>query len=127
MKNEKRNSIVCRTPMKNDCEKFPISIMSVLFYGEYDHDAYNDQRYSTYLELDYSNFIDCKKVSWAVGMTPAKGSYADKLILINIGMTVYDNIKFKEQNSLPVRAGVSLNPVQEKLLLSFLLLCSYKE
>tara|TARA_R110001583_G_scaffold33438_4_gene112946 strand:- start:37644 stop:37934 length:291 start_codon:yes stop_codon:yes gene_type:complete len=43
------------------CEKFPISIMSVLFYGEYDRDAYNDQRYSTYLELDYSNFIDVKK------------------------------------------------------------------
>ena len=32
---------------------------------------------------------------------------------------VYDKIKFSEQYSLPVRAGVSLNPVQEKLLLSF--------
>tara|TARA_R110001583_G_scaffold33438_4_gene112945 strand:- start:37465 stop:37647 length:183 start_codon:yes stop_codon:yes gene_type:complete len=60
-------------------------------------------------------------------MTPAKGFYADELNLINIGITVYDKIKFSEQNSLPVRAGVSLNPVQEKLLLSFLLLCSYKE
>jgi hypothetical protein len=102
------------------CEKFPISVMtSVLFYGEYDRDANNDQRYSTYVELGYSNFIGGKKVSWALGMTPSKGFYADELNLVNVGMTVYDKIKFSKEYALPVRAGVSLNPVQEKLLFSF--------
>ncbi|MGZ2371229.1 hypothetical protein ACXR6G_15730 [Ancylomarina sp. YFZ004] len=101
------------------CEKFPISIMtSVLFYGEFDRDADKNQRYSTYVELGYSNFIGGKKVAWAMGMTPSKGYYADEMNVVNMSMTVYDQIKFSEQYSLPVRAGVSLNPVQEKLLFS---------
>jgi len=102
------------------CDKFPVSVMaSVFFYGEYDRDANNDQRYSTYFEFGYSNFIGGKKVAWALGMTPAKGFYADEMNVVNMGMTVYDKIKFSEQYSLPVRANVSLNPVSERLLFSF--------
>ena len=101
------------------CEKFPISVMaSVFFYGEYDRDADNDQRYSTYLEFGYSKFIGGKKVAWALGVTPAKGFYADEMNVVNMNMTVYDKIKFSEQYALPVRAGLSLNPVSERLLLS---------
>ncbi len=101
------------------CEKFPISIMtSVLFYGEFDRNSDNEQRYSTYVELGYSKFIGGKKVAWAVGITPKKGFYADKMNVVNMGMTVYDEIKFGNQYSLPVRAGVSLNPTSERLLFS---------
>jgi len=100
-------------------EKFPISITtSVFFYGEYDRDENNDQRYSTYVELGYSNFIGGKKVAWALGMTPHEGFYADEMNVVNMNMTVYDKIKFSEQYSLPVRAGVSLNPVNERLMFS---------
>ncbi len=101
-------------------DKFPISITtSVLFYGEYDRTEANNQRFSTYLELGYSNYIGGKKVSWAAGMTPAKGFYADDLNLVNVSMTVYDKIEFSKAYSLPIRAGLILNPVQEKLLFSF--------
>jgi hypothetical protein len=99
------------------CDKFPISIMtSVMFYGEYDRDVNNNQRYSTYIELGYSKFIGGKKVDWALGLTPFKGFYADETNVVNINMSVFDKIKFSEQFSLPISAGLSLNPVNERLL-----------
>ncbi|PKQ61621.1 hypothetical protein [Labilibaculum manganireducens] len=102
------------------CAKFPISIMtSVLFYGEMDRDENNDQRYSTYFEFGYSNFIGGKKFSWALGLTPFKGMYDDKMNVVNVNMTMYDKIKFSDQFSLPVRGGLTLNPVTEKLFLTF--------
>ena len=98
-------------------ENFPISIMtSVMFYGEYDRYVSNNQRYSTYIEFVYSNYIGGKKVSWALGLTPRKGFYADEMNVVNMNMSVFDKIKFSEQFSLPISAGLSLNPVNERLL-----------
>jgi len=102
------------------CEKFPVSVMaSMMFYGEIDRDANNDQRYSTYLEFGYSKFIGGKKVAWAFGVTPYKGFYADEINVVNMSMAVYDKIKFGEHYSLPVRAGLYLNPVKERLIMTF--------
>ncbi|MDE5417802.1 hypothetical protein L3049_07255 [Labilibaculum sp. DW002] len=102
------------------CEKFPISIMtSVLFYGEFDRDANNDQRYSTYVELGYSNFIGGKKFAYALGFTPFDGMYDDKINLVNASITTYDEIKLSDSFSLPVRGGLTLNPVSERLFLTF--------
>jgi len=102
------------------CEKFPISIMgSVLFYGEMDKDENNEQRYSSYFELGYSNFIGGKKFSWAIGLTPFEGMYDDKMNIVNASMIMYDQIKITDQFFLPVRGGLTLNPVSEKLFLTF--------
>ena len=101
------------------CEKFPVSLMaSVFFYGEYDRDVDNNQRYSTYLEMGYSKFIAGKKVAWALGFTPFEGYYSDDMNVVNMNMTVYDKIKFSDSYSLPVRASLSLNPDSERVLLS---------
>lgn len=98
-------------------ESFPISVMtSVMFYGNVDRDTSNKQRYSTYIELGYSNFIGGKKVGWALGLTPFKGFYAAGMNVVNMNMTVYDKLKLSQQYSLPVSAGLSLNPVTERLL-----------
>ena len=102
------------------CEKFPISIMtSVMFYGEVDRDMNNKQRYSTYIEFGYSNFIGGKKVDWALGLTPRQGFYAEEMNVVNMNMSVYDEIKLSEQYALPVSVGLSLNPVSERLLFNF--------
>jgi len=99
------------------CEIFPISIMtSVMFYGEVDRDVNNKQRYSTYIEFEYSNYIGGKKVAWALGLTPCKGFYADEMNVVNMNMSVFDKIKISDQFSLPISAGLSLNPVTERLL-----------
>jgi len=99
------------------CEKFPISIMtSVMIYGDVDRDVNNEQRYSTYIELGYSNYIGGKKFAWALGLTPRKGFYADEFNVVNINMSVFDKIKFSDQFSLPISAGLSLNPFTERLL-----------
>ncbi|MBN2596527.1 MAG: hypothetical protein JXR82_07040 [Marinifilaceae bacterium] len=102
------------------CAKFPISIMtSILFYGEMDRDENNDQKYSSYIELGYSNMIGGKKFSWAMGFTLYDGMYDDKANLVNASVTMYDKIKLSDQFSLPVRGGLTLNPVTEKLFLTF--------
>lgn len=102
------------------CAKFPVSIMgSVLFYGEMDRDENNDQRYSSYLELGYSNLISGRKFSWALGFTPFDGMYDDKINLVNASVTMYDELKLSDSFSLPVRGGLTLNPVSERLFLTF--------
>ena len=99
------------------CEKLPVSIMtSVMIYGDVDRNINNKQRYSTYIEFGYSNFIGGKKVAWALGLTPHKGFYADEFNVVNMNMSVFDEIKFNDQFSLPVSAGLSVNPLTERLL-----------
>ncbi|MFA8437113.1 MAG: hypothetical protein ACEPOZ_21610 [Marinifilaceae bacterium] len=102
------------------CEKFPVSILaSVIPYGECDKDKDGDQRYSTYFELGYSTTIANKKVSWAVGGTPFEGMYADGANIVNMNMTMYDELKITDNFKLPVRGGLTLNPYTEKLFLTF--------
>ena len=102
------------------CEKFPVSIMgSVLFYGQMDRDENDEQRYSTYFELGYSNFIGGKKFSWALGLSPFEGMYDDKMNVVNVSMTMYDQIKLSDSFSLPIRGGVTVNPATERLFLTF--------
>jgi len=99
------------------CENFPVSIMtSVMIYGEVDRNIGNNQRYSTYIEFAYSNSIGGKKLIWALGLTPRKGFYANEFNVVNMNMSVFDEIKFNDQFSLPISAGLSLNPVTERFL-----------
>lgn len=98
------------------CEKFPVSVMgSVLFYGQMDQDKEEDQRYSTYFELGYSDFIGGKKFSWALGFTPFEGMYDNQFNVVNVNMMMYDEIKINDHFSLPVKGGLTLNPATEKL------------
>lgn len=102
------------------CVKFPISIMgSVLFAGEMDKDESGDQNYSTYFELGYAKYIAGKKFSWALGFSPFKGMYDDKFNVVNVNMTMYDQIKLSNYFSLPVRGGITVNPATERLFLTF--------
>ena len=103
-------------------QKFPISIMgSLLFYGEMDKDENGDQNYSTYFELGYSNFVGGKKFSYALGFSPFKGMYDDKFNVVNLNLTMYDEIKLNDQFSLPIKGGLTVNPVTEKLFLTFVI------
>ncbi|NOU59450.1 hypothetical protein [Marinifilum caeruleilacunae] len=102
------------------CAKFPVSVMgSVLFYGEFDKDENGDQNYSTYFELGYSNFIGGKKFTYALGFSPFEGMYDDKFNVVNVNVTMYDELKLTDKFSLPIRGGLTLNPATEKLFLTF--------
>lgn len=104
----------------NGCEKFPISVLgSVMVYGEMDRKDNNDQRYSTYVEFGYSSKIGGRKFDYALGFTPFDGMYADEANLVNASITTYDEIKFSESFSLPVKGSLTLNPASEKLYLTF--------
>lgn len=101
-------------------QQLPISMMaSVLPYGSFDKDANGNQNYSTYLEFGYSRLISQKKVSWTLGLTPFEGMYADGLNVVNMNMTVYDEIKITDSFFLPVRGGLTLNPYKERLFFTF--------
>ena len=102
------------------CAKFPVSLMgSVIFFGESDKDPEGDQRYSTYFELGYANKIGGKKFTYALGFTPFEGMYDDSFNVVNMNMTLHDEIKLSKNFTLPVRAGITLNPARERLYLQF--------
>lgn len=102
------------------CAKFPVSVMgSVIFAGESDKDDKGDQRYSTYFELGYKNKVGGKTFSYALGFSPFEGMYDDKFNVVNVNVTMYDQIKLSNSFSLPIRGGLTLNPAQEKLYLTF--------
>lgn len=96
-------------------KKFPISILtSILVFGD-DKNVNNNNRYSAYIELAYKRKIANKDFSWALGISPYKGMYYKEASVVNINMSVYDNIKISENFNIPVKAGITLNPTNEKI------------
>jgi len=96
-------------------KSFPISIMTSILLAGDDRNISNNNRYSAYIELEYSRFVAGKKISWALGLTPYKGMYYKQANIVNINMHVYDNIKIANSFEIPVKAGITLNPINEKL------------
>ncbi len=102
-------------------KSFPVSILaSVIFAGELDKDAEGKQRYSSYLEFGYANQIGGKDFSYALGISPFKGMYDDKLNLVNASISMSDELKITDSFSVPIRGSLTLNPVTEKLFFTFM-------
>lgn len=101
---------------------FPLTILaSCRFAGNLDKNG--EERYSTYFELNYLSKIAGKNIIWTAGMAPGNTSYSiDKdgierndFSIVNLGMTLKDKIKITDKFSLPVSAGLTMNPLKEKL------------
>ncbi|RUT73464.1 hypothetical protein [Ancylomarina longa] len=92
---------------------------SVLFHGQMDWDEDQNPQYSSYIEFGYSRFIGGKKFSWVVGITPYKGFYDDHLNVINVNMSMYDQLNITDKFSLSVCVGITVNPATERLFLTF--------
>ncbi len=111
----------------NGTEKLPLGVLvATNVYGA-DARRLNDDgsmagnQYSTYAELSYSfSFID---VFAGMNLTSPDtdlgetGFYGDKAGFVNIGCTVYKDIRVSETFSMPLFVSLITNPLTEKIFL----------
>jgi hypothetical protein len=91
-------------------DNFPVSFtVATFFYGN-DRNDNNKNYYSTYLELGYEHPLGDNTLSYFLGGTVAKGFYADKAAIINLGCKASRELKLSDKASLPVSAAFILNP-----------------
>jgi hypothetical protein len=103
----------------NGNENFPVSLSaSTFFYGN-DKDTTNNKNYfSTYLECAYKLTLSDNEIKVFVGGTTHKGYYANKLAVVNLGVTFSREIKVSNSFSIPVFSSFILNPYAKDIFLT---------
>ena len=99
-----------------DPKRFPLAIKwSSFFAGAdyYDEDP-SKRSYSSYLEFSYP--FACKDYNFSaeVGMTFWEGLYADKMNVVNIGLSMAKKIKITDNIVIPVSGKLIFNPYLQK-------------
>lgn len=96
---------------------FPVYIMaSTMIYGVDKKPNTTQNRYSTYFEAGYTlNLNADQRVDFFMGGTPHKSYYANKAAIVNVGMTVHQNINVLGQYKLPLYISMIVNPTYENI------------
>jgi hypothetical protein len=103
----------------NGTDNFPLSLtVATFFYGN-DRNENNKNYYSTYLELRYQHTLGENTLSYFLGGTVAKGYYADKAAVVNMGFKATRDLVISEKTSLPVSAAFILNPDAKDIFFVF--------
>jgi len=91
---------------------FPVYIMaSTLVYGVDKKPNSNANRYSTYVEAGYTLSLKAdQRVDFFLGGTPHKSYYANEPAIVNVGMTVHNNVNVLSQKKLPLYISMIVNP-----------------
>lgn len=96
-------------------KSFPITLtLATMFYGN-DRDEDGKNLYSSYVELDYPISINSVDAKVFFGITPAKGLYAEKFRVVNVGISASRGIPITEKFELPIKGSFMVNPSQEKV------------
>jgi hypothetical protein len=103
----------------NGTESFPLSFTAATYFYGNDKDTTNKNYYSTYLELGYSFYINDTELKLFMGGTPAKGYYASKTAIVNVGLTGKHEIKITESFSIPASLSLIVNPNAKDVFLVF--------
>lgn len=92
--------------------EFPVYIMaSTLVYGVDRKPNSSSNRYSTYFETGYTlNLKADQRVDFFMGGTPHKSYYANEPAIVNLGMTVHNNVNVLGQYKLPIYISMIVNP-----------------
>lgn len=94
---------------------FPLKLTAATFFYGNDRDSTGKNNYSTYLELLYPiNFLNNRFDVFA-GATPAKGYYAPKAAVVNVGLSFSKTITLSDKLSVPLSASVVTNPYAEDI------------
>ena len=98
---------------------FPFWVTASTYVYGNDRDKCGNNYYSTYFELGYcKQFSSSGKLSFILGLTPAKGFYSDKFNVVNTSVK-YDTAFSFGKYKLPVSGAFVLNPYTEKVFLTF--------
>jgi hypothetical protein len=103
----------------NGTENFPISLTIASFLWGNDKDEDNHNYYSSYIELGYEQAIGKNSISYFIGGTLAKGYYAEKAALVNVGVTASREIEWNESFSTPILTSFIINPNAKDVFLVF--------
>ncbi len=98
-------------------DKFPLTIMAGnVFLGDYNANSVPncEERYSTYLELNYPFVTDFCKYKVALGGTPYEGAYADKAQIVNATVEAQNTIQF-EKFTIPWKLSLIYSTYSEDL------------
>ncbi len=97
-------------------EEFPIQFL-------FDHCFYNDPDKSVYFELAYPFQIDSHKLKVHAGFTKGKTrTYdvpEDKWAVVNLGISLDQDLKLSDSFSLPIGTALYLQPEKEQLFFVF--------
>ena len=74
-------------------------------------------QYSTYLEINYNTNIGEFEMNFIGGATFAKGYYAKKLAVVNLGTSLIKQIKVTDSFSIPFKGSFIINPNTENVFL----------
>ncbi len=92
--------------------KLPVNVSAAVFFAGSDVEKTEvevKQLYSTYLELSYPFRVANTNLQVEVGMTPAKGMYANEAKVFNYGFSASNRIKINDKFSLPMKYKLAFN------------------
>lgn len=96
-------------------ENFPIRLMSsTLVYGDDKKDESNKNAYSTYLEAGYPVKLNDFMFDFFMGVTPYNSLYADKLSVVNSGVTISYPVRLFKNYMMPVYTSLVANPTDQR-------------
>ncbi len=91
--------------------KFPLSAtVGVFIYGNDRDTVTGKNQYSTYLQLAYPFNIQKSEINLFCGVTPAKGYYANKFNVVNVGLSVARDIEITDNFKVPITGTLGVNP-----------------
>jgi hypothetical protein len=101
-------------------EKVPLSILvATMIYGDDLDPETNKNRYSSYIQLDYSTKIENSSINLFVGINPFKSYYGESAGIANAGLKATKNLTISKTKTIPVEASLVTNPMKNTLFLNF--------
>jgi hypothetical protein len=94
------------TPSKS----VPVSFLYSIWAWGADRDNRLKQRFSQYLEARYDKPVGHYTASVFTGFTPAKGFYATRAAIVNMGVGLSRVYKIGEHLTMPLKLEFVLNP-----------------
>jgi hypothetical protein len=103
----------------NGTDRFPISITAATFFFGNDWDENGNSNYSTYFEVGHTRQLGNFELNLFAGGTPAKGLYASKAAIVNLGVGVSHELSLSSTFKLPVFASLVVNPSAQDIFFVF--------
>ena len=100
---------------------FPLKLLASSFIYGYDKDSTGNNYYSTYIELSYPVEIKSISLSFFAGGTLAKGLYANKAGIVNVGFSAKKEIVITDKYTLPLLFTLTANPEANYIYSTFII------
>lgn len=94
----------------HNANKFPLNVTIGTFFFNDKNEETGNTFFSTYAEIGFPFSLKWVDAEIAVGLTPAKGYYAENTAIIHSSFTLYKDFELKNDFYIPTSLGVNYNP-----------------